>query len=93
MSGGGDTLRAAAVNFDAKTKQTSVVGGDSFVITINWDSAGHVFSQSVDPYGSSNRTDSPHYSDQMPLFASQRFKPVHFEWSKALAQGNKPYRP
>ena len=93
MRGGGDTLRAAAVSFDAKTKQTSVVGGDSFVMIVNWDAAGQVVSQSVVPYGSSNRTGSPHYSDQMSLFANQRFKPVHFEWSKLLAEGSKPYRP
>jgi acyl-homoserine-lactone acylase len=31
------------------------------------------------PYGAATtRPGSPHYADQAPLFAAQRFKPVHF---------------
>ena len=93
MVGGVDALRTAKVTYDTQLKAPRVNSGDSFIMLTNWDKQGRVSSQSVVPYGSSNRSGSPHFSDQAPLSASKRFKPVHFEWSDALKHGGKPYRP
>ncbi len=93
VMGGADTLRTATIGY-ADPKGALIVGGcDSFILLANWDKAGHVSSQSVMPYGSSSHPESPHYADQMKLFSETRFKPVHFEWTDALAHGGKPYRP
>lgn len=90
---GADTLRAATWGDAPKDGEIKATGGDSFIMLVNWDKGGTVSSQSIMPYGSSSRPNSPHYTDQMRLFAERRFKPVHFEWNVALAQGGKPYRP
>ena len=71
--------------------QMRVRHGDSFIMLINWDKAGKVWSQSIQPYGSAtNRPDSPHYTDQMQLFFDRKFKPVHFEWADAVAARKTP---
>ena len=78
--------------------QMRVRHGDSFIMLINWDKSGKVWSQSIQPYGAAtNRPDSPHYTDQMKLFSERKYKPVHFEWAAAKAAakaaGNSVYRP
>ena len=91
--GGADTLRAATWGYASQKGDIKATGGDSFIMLVNWDKQGKVSSQSIMPYGSSSRPDSPHYADQMKLFAERRFKPVHFEWGDAVAHGSKPYQP
>ena len=93
MVGGVDALRTVKLTYDQQLKSPRVNSGDSFIMLTNWDKQGNVASQSVVPYGSSSRPDSPHYTNQMSLIAGKRFKPVHFEWSDALKHGGKPYRP
>ncbi len=95
MLGGTDTLRATtAWDKDQSDKKWRVRHGDSFIMLVQWDKAGRVASQSVQPYGAAtNRPDSPHYTDQMALFASQKFKPVYFEWDDAVRHATRRYRP
>jgi acyl-homoserine-lactone acylase len=93
-NGGTDTLRAATIWDPQKDGKMKVVHGDSFIMLINWDKAGKVSSQSIQPYGAAtNRPESRHYTDQMKLFVDRKYKPVHFEWADAVAQGGKVYRP
>ncbi len=93
-NGGTDTLRAATVWDPQPDGRMRVRHGDSFIMLINWDKAGKVWSESMQPYGAAtNRPDSPHYTDQMKLFEERKYKPVHFEWTDAVAQGGKVYRP
>jgi acyl-homoserine-lactone acylase len=95
MDGGTDTLRAATIwDRDQPDGKYRVRHGDSFIMLINWDKAGRVQSQSMQPYGSATtRPNSKHFTDQMKLFVEKKYKPVHFEWSDAVAQGGKVYRP
>ena len=98
LDGGTDTLRAATIWEPQDNGQMRVKHGDSFIMLTNWDKAGAVTSQSIQPYGSATtRPNSPHYTDQMPLFVAHKFKPVYFEWAAAVAaakaKGNKVYRP
>ena len=93
-NGGTDTLRAATVWEPMDNGQMRVKHGDSFIMLINWDKAGKVWSQSIQPYGSAtNRPESPHYTDQMKLFEARKFKPVHFEWADAVINAKRRYRP
>jgi acyl-homoserine-lactone acylase len=93
-NGGTDTLRAATIWDPQKDGKMKVVHGDSFIMLINWDKAGNVQSQSIQPYGSATtRPESQHYTDQMQLFVDRKYKPVHFEWADAVAQGGRVYRP
>jgi acyl-homoserine-lactone acylase len=95
MLGGHDTLRATSVwDKDQPDKKARVRHGDSFIMLMRWDTAGNVVSESVQPYGAAtNRPDSPHYTDQMELFVSGKYKPVHFEWADAVAHAKRRYRP
>ncbi len=93
-NGGTDTLRAATVWEPQDNGQMRVKHGDSFIMLVNWDKNGKVWSQSVQPYGAAtSREKSPHYTDQMKLFLARQYKPVHFEWADAAAKGKKMYRP
>ena len=93
-NGGTDTLRAATVWEPQDDGQMRVKHGDSFIMLINWDKAGIVRSQSIQPYGAAtNRPASPHYTDQMQMFLDRKFKPVHFEWVDAVAHAKRRYRP
>ena len=92
-NGGTDTLRAATTWEPQPDGRMRVKHGDSFIMLINWDKAGHVSSQSIQPYGAAtNRPDSPHYTDQMKLFVEHRFKPVHFEGSDLVRHAKHSYR-
>ncbi len=92
--GGTDTLRAATIWEPQPDGKMRVRHGDSFIMLVNWDKAGRVTSQSIQPYGSAtNRPNSPHYTDQMKLFVEEKFKPVHFEWADAIKHAKKRYRP
>ncbi len=92
--GGTDTLRAATIWKPRDDGRMQVVHGDSFIMLVNWDKAGKLSSQSIQPYGAATtREQSPHYTDQMKLFLARKFKPVHFEWADAVAQGGKVYSP
>lgn len=94
MDGGTDTLRATS-RWDKEQPDGKgrVMHGDSFIMLINWDKAGKVWSQSIQPYGAAtNRPLSPHYTDQMKLFTAKKFKPVHFEWEDAVRHAKRRYR-
>ncbi len=92
-NGGTDTLRAATTWDPQPDGHMRVKHGDSFIMLINWDKAGHVTSQSIQPYGAAtNRPDSPHYTDQMKLFVEHRFKPVHFEANDLAIHASRAYR-
>jgi acyl-homoserine-lactone acylase len=95
MLGGHDTLRATSIwDKDQPDKKARVRHGDSFIMLMRWDKAGQVVSESVQPYGSAtNRPESAHYTDQMELFVSGKYKPVHFEWADAVAHAKRRYRP
>ncbi|MBU6165998.1 MAG: penicillin acylase family protein [Alphaproteobacteria bacterium] len=78
LCGGPDTLRAVIGTLADDGRRVSN-NGDGFIMLIEWDAAGQVQSRSIHQFGSAaTRPQSPHYADQSPLFAAQRFKPVPF---------------
>jgi acyl-homoserine-lactone acylase len=93
LEGGADTLKTVTLRYGQNAKRFEVNGGDSFIMTMNWDGNGRVASNSIVPYGASTRPGSAHYSDQTKMFAEKRFKPVFFEWTDAITHGGPVYRP
>ncbi len=93
--GGTDTLRATSIwDYDQPDGKFRVRHGDSFVMLVRWDARGNVVSESIQPYGAAiSRPESPHYTDQMQLFVAGKFKPVHFEWTDAVRNAKRRYRP
>jgi acyl-homoserine-lactone acylase len=95
LLGGTDVLRATTMwDRDQPDGKFRVRHGDSFIMLVRWDRNGSVVSESIQPYGAAtNRPQSPHYTDQMKLYAAGRYKPVHFEWADALKGAKRRYRP
>ncbi len=76
--GGPDTIRAI---YGEPAPDGRRVGnnGDGFIMLIEWAPDGSVSSRSIHQFGAATtRKLSPHYADQSPLFATQRWKPVWF---------------
>ena len=94
LDGAPDVLRAASTWTEAADGRLVVNHGDSFIMFMQWDKAGHVSSQSVQPYGAATtRPSSPHYADQAALFVAHQTKPVHF-WPDELKKNvERVYRP
>jgi len=75
VGGGPDILHAVYGNWDGKRFVGST--GDGYVLLVTWDSDGQVHSRSLHQFGSATLDESsPHYADQVPLFAQQKTKPV-----------------
>lgn len=94
LDGGADTLRAASTWDEAPDGRLVVKHGDSFVMFIDWDPAGHVHSRSIQPFGAATtRPGSPHYADQAPLFVKHQLKPVWFDPAELKQHVERAYRP
>lgn len=79
LYGGPETLRAI-IGKTAPDGRRVADNGDGFIMLIEWPKAGPVRSQSVHQFGAATiRTASPHYADQSPLFATERWKPVRLD--------------
>jgi acyl-homoserine-lactone acylase len=94
MDGGPDTLRAAADWDVAPDGRLVVKHGDSFIMFVDWDKAGNVTSQSIQPFGAAvSRPHSRHYADQAPLFVKHQLKPVWFSTAELQGHVERVYRP
>jgi acyl-homoserine-lactone acylase len=87
VSGLPESLRAIYGSPD-KNGKIKVEGGDTFIMFVRWKN-GQLEAESVVPFGSSNRKDSIHYTDQMELYAKEKFKPVIFDKETLLKNGGK----
>lgn len=78
LCGGPDALRAMIGDISADGRRVGN-NGDGYIMLVEWTAAGQVKSESVHHFGAAaTRPQSPHYNDQSPLFAAERFKPVTF---------------
>ncbi|MGQ9864427.1 MAG: penicillin acylase family protein [Bacteroidia bacterium] len=75
LSGMPEQLAPAVSFWDKKQKILRVVAGDTYIMVITF-SPGQPYPQieTVQPFGSSDHPESPHFSDQLNLFVSRRFK-------------------
>ena len=61
---------------------------------VEWDKEGKVSSESIHQFGSATLDEtSPHYADQVKLFAEEKFKPVWFYESDLEGHIERSYRP
>jgi penicillin amidase/acyl-homoserine-lactone acylase len=93
IDGGPDTYRAVYGRPDPDGRLRAV-GGDTFIMFVEWDKAGHLSSRSVHQFGSATQDEtSPHYADQTPLFVAMKTKPVWFTEAELKGHIAKDYRP
>jgi acyl-homoserine-lactone acylase len=66
--------------------------GESYIELVKFTKEGPVI-ESINCYGASNRPDSPHYSDQMELFAQQKTKPMTLNKEQVYKEAKRIYHP
>lgn len=72
--------------------QRAGLAGESYILLVRFGPGGPQL-ESVNVYGASNRPDSPHYADQMPLFVKQRRKPMTLDKEEVLRTAKRIYHP
>ena len=94
-NGGPDTLRAVYVAGDLmKDKFRSGRAGDTYVAMADWAPDGTYRIDTIHQYGSATiDASSPHYADQAPIFAAEKWKQPPMTLAGALAEATRDYRP
>ena len=78
VQGGPDTLRAI-YGREQEEGYLKAVAGDGLYIYVEWDNNGNLKSESIHQYGSATQDEkSPHYDDQMNLYAEEKMKNTFF---------------
>ncbi len=92
LAGGPDILAAM---YWKETEQLNVykgVAGESYISLVQFTDEGPII-ETVNAYGSSAEPDSPHYTDQMEMFANQQLKPMTLDMDKVVAEADSIYHP
>ena len=83
------TAMAARPYKDGKVK---VVSGESYIELVRFTPQGPKI-ESVISYGSSDHPESPHYNDQMELYAQFKTKKMSLDKATVYAQAKRIYHP
>ncbi|MBC8242853.1 MAG: penicillin acylase family protein [Verrucomicrobia bacterium] len=93
LGGGPDTLRAI---YGRPRGDGTLAGraGDCFFQFVEWDKDGKLRAWAINQFGSNpGNPDSPHHTDQAPLFAEEKLRKVPFTREEVLAKAKRTYRP
>ena len=89
----GLTDMIAAMTSSPHNKGTAKpIHGESYIMIIQYDDNG-VEIETVLPYGNSRNIDSPHYTDQMQLYARQKRKKMSLSLEDAIDNAVRSYNP
>ena len=94
LSGAPDTLRAVNSIVDRNTGTLSMVSGDGLYMLAEWqagEDVPEVFA--VHQFGASQDPNSPHYADQMEMFAAETLRPVPMTIEAVRAAAVRRYHP
>ena len=91
LNGGPDIL-AAAYGEKQKDGRFRVNAGDSYIQLNRYSDTG-VEIESVNAYGASAKPESPHYTDQMQLYADQKLKKMTLDKETILKAAKRVYHP
>ena len=91
LGGGPDMIRAAYPQ-PYKNGRFRVFVGDSYIMLVRFTKDGPEI-HTVSPYGASNKPDSPHYTDQMQLYANKQTKPMTLNKAEVYKKAEKIYHP
>jgi acyl-homoserine-lactone acylase len=67
--------------------------GDSYIVLVDFDETGKPRIETINAFGASNRPDSPHYTDQMELWATQKTKPMTLDKVEIYKSAESVYHP
>ena len=83
---------AAMTSVLSKNGTAKPVHGESYIMIIQYDENG-VDIETVLPYGNSRDISSPHYTDQMKMYAEQKRKKMSLSLDDAISGAVKSYHP
>ena len=96
LDGAPDVLRAIYADRDgiSKTGKMNAFAGDTHIMYADWDEAGTLALKSIHQYGAATTDEtSPHYNDQVPLFAKGEYKAMPMTLDEVLPYATRDYRP
>ncbi|MBL4587679.1 MAG: penicillin acylase family protein, partial [Flavobacteriales bacterium] len=67
--------------------------GDSYIILVDFDGKGLPKIETINAFGASNRAESPHYTDQMELWAAQKTKTMTLDKELIYKEAERVYHP
>ena len=94
LNGAPDVLRAIYGDGDPSKGPLKAVGGDTHILYADWSTTGELSVQTIHQFGSATLdASSPHYADQAPIFAEERFRSPPMTLEAVLAEATADYRP
>lgn len=96
LDGGPDILRAIYADRDGISKNgvMNAFAGDTHIMYADWDETGALTLKSIHQYGAATMDEtSPHYNDQVPLFARGDYKLMPMTLEEVLPKATRDYRP
>ncbi len=94
IGGGSDTLRAIYPAEIRDDGQLHASAGDTWMALVEWDVDGKVSADVIHQFGAATLDEtSPHFADQAPLFAAQKWRKALIERADIEAVATRRYRP
>lgn len=96
LDGGPDILRAIYADRDgvAKDGVMNAFAGDTHIMYADWDAGGKLILKSIHQYGAATLDEtSPHFNDQVPLFAKGQYKLMPMTFEEVLPHATRDYSP
>ena len=94
IGGAPDVLRAVYPGGPLTNGKYRGAAGDTLIIMAEWSDDGSVKGSTIHQFGSATLdTTSPHYADQVALFADEKFRPVLMDRKDIEADASIRYRP
>ncbi len=87
---------AIAANYSKQNKENGKYYGyvgDSYTMLVEYDANGPIRIESLSPFGASANPQSPHYTDQLPLFSTQQTKVMSMDWEQIKKDAERIYHP
>ena len=92
MYGGPQTL--ANAHFDVRAHGKVVcTKGDSYIMYARFGKDGLESLETINAYGNSSKSESPHYTDQMELYVNRKVKRVELDQARIREQAASVYHP
>jgi len=94
ISGAPDVLRAIYPLEFGDDGILKTNAGDSYIALVEWDENGNQSADVIQPFGSAILDEtSPHYSDQVEMFAAEKFRKAYMNREEVLKNATAQYAP
>ena len=91
--GGVADVIAAMNSVPYENGQVKGNSGESYIMLIRYPEEGLPIIETVNVFGASNRPESPHYDDQIPLFLNQERKSMTLDIEEVKKNAKRIYHP